>query len=122
MQWWNSKHPELVINSGTPAWRRLRLACELAKKELSTSQLTAIDISNLAGSQVRLTEWVDLHQDFVDRACQLAQRKLYTSSLRSHSSKGLYEAQSLIRPHSDSSAEGIVAADALGACSCRTCS
>ena len=47
MWWWDKQYPKLVINSGTAAWRRLRLACELAEKELSTSQLIAIDISIL---------------------------------------------------------------------------
>ena len=44
----------MVIQNGTTAWRRLRLACELAKKELSISQLTAIDISGLVRNQARV--------------------------------------------------------------------
>lgn len=52
-QSWDAQHPDILINNGSKAWRRLRLASELAKRELSTSEVTAIDVAGLAGNQVR---------------------------------------------------------------------
>lgn len=49
---WDSQHPEILIANGSPAWRRLRLASELAKKELTMAQVTAIDLAGLASNQV----------------------------------------------------------------------
>ena len=54
VQTWDSNNPDVEIQPGSKGWRRLRLACELAKKELSKPDVegTWIELNSLADDQV----------------------------------------------------------------------
>lgn len=51
MQAWDEQHPDVELECGTRGWRRLRLACEAAKRELSVHDTTAIDLVELTGPE-----------------------------------------------------------------------
>jgi hypothetical protein len=53
-QAWDRQHPEITLENGTRGWRRLRLACEDAKRLLSAREATSIDLVELAGGEVKL--------------------------------------------------------------------
>ena len=58
MQAWDQQHPTVELECGTRGWRRLRLACEAAKRDLSSHERTSIDLVELAGTgQVKLLLW-----------------------------------------------------------------
>ena len=54
MQAWDRQHRHITLENGTRGWRRLRLACEAAKRELTSNEVTSIDLSDLAGGEVML--------------------------------------------------------------------
>ena len=49
LQAWDQQHPGISVEFGSRGGRRLRLACEAAKHELSVHNTTAIDLVELTG-------------------------------------------------------------------------
>lgn len=49
-QAWDERYPNVVLENGTRAWRRLRLACETAKRDLTAAEVANIYLPELTGA------------------------------------------------------------------------